>query len=275
MAFLKVKNRAISSLAAGVSDTDTSWTVASGEGAKFPSSGDFHLTCEDEIVKCTARSGDVLTVTRAQEGTSAAAHAAGKSVELRVTAGVIENIQNEFHKLRDADGDTKVDVEESSDEDKVRMDVGGTEVFLLDNTGILDLVKQSGAGAYSSVAQSIPNQTWTVLQYNTEYFDRQNEYNPSTYRFTATRAGIYLVYAWAQLDAIADGTRVLFDCFKNGVSTRRFMDVVTGGISYEPGSACCLINLSASDYIDVRIWHNHGAARNFLAYCYFMATKVA
>ena len=64
MAFLKVKNRAISTLESGVSDTDTSWTVATGEGVKFPGSGDFHITCEDEIVKCTARSGDVLTVIR-------------------------------------------------------------------------------------------------------------------------------------------------------------------------------------------------------------------
>jgi len=95
MAFLKVKNRAVSLLASGVSDTDTSWTLATAEGAKFPDSGNFHVTCEDEIVMCTARSGDVLTAVRAQEGTSAAAHSAGKAVELRVTAGIIENIQNE------------------------------------------------------------------------------------------------------------------------------------------------------------------------------------
>jgi len=93
MAFLQVKNRATSSLASDVSDTDTTWTITTGDGAKFPASGNFHLTCEDEIVKCTARSGDALTVVRAQEGTSAAAHSAGKPVELRVTAGVIENLQ--------------------------------------------------------------------------------------------------------------------------------------------------------------------------------------
>lgn len=95
MAFLKVKNRAIGSLASGVSNTDTAWTLASGDGDKFPASGDFHITCEDEIVKCTDRNGDILTVIRAQEGTSSAAHAAGKSVELRITAGIVENIQEE------------------------------------------------------------------------------------------------------------------------------------------------------------------------------------
>lgn len=96
MAFLKIKNRAFSTLASGVDDTTTSWTLATGEGAKFPTAGDFHVTCEDEIVKCTSRSTDVLTVVRAQEGTSAAAHVSGKAVELRITAGVVENVQTEL-----------------------------------------------------------------------------------------------------------------------------------------------------------------------------------
>ena len=96
MSFLKVKNRAFSTLASGVDDITTSWTLATGEGAKFPTTGDFHITCEDEIVKCTSRSTDVLTVVRAQEGTAAAAHTAGKAVELRVTAGVIDQIETEL-----------------------------------------------------------------------------------------------------------------------------------------------------------------------------------
>jgi len=94
MAFLKVANRAISSLASGVDDAVTEWTLATGEGALFPSSGDFHVTCEDEIVKCTSRTGDVLTVSRHEEGTDAAAHASGKAVKLQITAEIIEEIQD-------------------------------------------------------------------------------------------------------------------------------------------------------------------------------------
>jgi len=93
MSFLKVANRAISSLASGVDDAVTEWTLATGEGALFPSSGDFHVTCEDEIGKCTARTGDVLTVVRAQEGTAAAAHASGKAVKLQITAEIITELQ--------------------------------------------------------------------------------------------------------------------------------------------------------------------------------------
>ena len=90
--YLQVKNRAASSLAADITSTATSLTVQTGDGAKFPQPGNgFNITIEDEIFKCTARSTDTLTVVRAQEGTTAAAHTAGKAVELRITAGVIES----------------------------------------------------------------------------------------------------------------------------------------------------------------------------------------
>ncbi len=39
--------------------------------------------------------------------------------------------------IKDADGDTKVQVEESSDEDKIRFDTGGTERMIIDASGVL------------------------------------------------------------------------------------------------------------------------------------------
>ena len=38
--------------------------------------------------------------------------------------------------IKDADNDTKIQVEESSDEDKIRFDVGGTETAVIDSTGL-------------------------------------------------------------------------------------------------------------------------------------------
>ena len=92
MAFLNVKNRAKSALAADITSTATSLNVATGEGAKFPDSN-FHITIDDEILLCTSRTTDTLTVERAKEGTTAAAHNAGKAVELRITAQIITELQ--------------------------------------------------------------------------------------------------------------------------------------------------------------------------------------
>jgi hypothetical protein len=89
-------NNAVSLLAAGITNVATSLTVTTGDGALYPSptGGDyFMLTLTQagsetswEVVKVTARTGDVLTVVRAQEGTTAAAWALGCKAELRVTA---------------------------------------------------------------------------------------------------------------------------------------------------------------------------------------------
>ena len=91
---VKFSNNGHSTLASSLTTSATSITVASGHGARFPSltgSEYFYATLIDssnnlEIVKVTARSSDVLTVTRAQESTTARAYAIGDRVELRVTA---------------------------------------------------------------------------------------------------------------------------------------------------------------------------------------------
>ena len=91
---VKFPNNGHSTLASSLTTSATSITVASGHGARFPSltgSEYFYATLIDssnnlEIVKVTARSSDVLTVTRAQESTTARAYAVGDRVELRITA---------------------------------------------------------------------------------------------------------------------------------------------------------------------------------------------
>lgn len=86
---IKFSNNAAATLADGINDTATSITLATGQGGLFPSldSGDyFYLTVGSEIVKATARSGDVLTVVRGQEDTTAVVHSSGTSARLLVTA---------------------------------------------------------------------------------------------------------------------------------------------------------------------------------------------
>jgi len=84
--FLTIKNRAYSKLAAAITDVITTITVTAGEGARFPSTYPFHITIDDEIMSCTNRSTDTLTVTRAQQNTTGAAHANKSYVALNITA---------------------------------------------------------------------------------------------------------------------------------------------------------------------------------------------
>lgn len=103
---VKFANNAFGTLNAGINNSATSITLSSGQGARFPTlaSGEyFYATLIDtsnnlEVVKCTARSTDVLTITRAQESTTAQAFAIGDRIELRVTAAGLTDAANPYDK---------------------------------------------------------------------------------------------------------------------------------------------------------------------------------
>lgn len=97
----KFTNYASTTLAAGITTSATTITLASGGGSLFPSlsAGDyFYGTLVDssnnlEIVLVTARSTDTLTVTRAQDGSTARAFLTGDKFELRVTAAFLGGLK--------------------------------------------------------------------------------------------------------------------------------------------------------------------------------------
>ena len=101
MAIQLYTNNASGQLAALFDTPDTALTLGAGEGAAFPNptGGDFFIaTVENiagdlEIIKVTARSGDVFTtVERAQESTTAQPFATGSRVECRLTAASLDNL---------------------------------------------------------------------------------------------------------------------------------------------------------------------------------------
>lgn len=101
---LKLQNNAVSRLANAVTTLSTELSLTAGDGSKFPalSAGDwFPLTVISsngslEIMRCTARAGDVLTVTRAQEGTPTRSFFAGDRVELRMTAAAFDTLSTQL-----------------------------------------------------------------------------------------------------------------------------------------------------------------------------------
>ena len=93
----KIKNNAYGTLLSSIAPGDTTITLASGQGANFPTllTGEYfyatliNTTNTLEIVKVTGRTGDVLTVSRAQEGTVARTYVVGDRLEIRITAALI------------------------------------------------------------------------------------------------------------------------------------------------------------------------------------------
>ena len=89
---IRFTNNAATTLSSGINASVTSIPLT--DGSDFPAldvtNDHAYITIKDsnntEIVKATARSGNTLTVVRAQDGTSANSFASGEKVELRVTA---------------------------------------------------------------------------------------------------------------------------------------------------------------------------------------------
>lgn len=102
MALFLFADNASSVLASAISSTATVIDLSPGTGALFPNPAagqQFTLTLNDaatglvyEIVYCTARSTDTLTVVRGQEGTAAVSWLANDRAFLAVTAGALASL---------------------------------------------------------------------------------------------------------------------------------------------------------------------------------------
>ncbi len=178
--------------------------------------------------------------------------------------------------IQDADGDTKIQVEESADEDKIRMDVHGVEAFLMHDDGILTLAKQSAALGYRATSdQTITKNTWTKVQLNAESYDIQGEFDPTTnYRFTAKKAGLYLVIGKIYYGSFEGGKTAYIKVKKSGADL--LMNILQAYIgSYVHWQVSGVASLAANDYLELFTYHNCtvnkdlciGEASTFLSVC--------
>lgn len=90
-------NDADTLLNGSINNSVTSITV--DDGSVFPSSGDFRLLIDTEILLCTARSGNTLTVTRGVESTTAASHADDTPVTHLLTKASFLKLLEEGHQV--------------------------------------------------------------------------------------------------------------------------------------------------------------------------------
>lgn len=142
---VKFKNNAESTLDAAISASDLGMAVAYGDGSLFPSTSGgayFYMTIEStegdyEVVKVTARSGDSMTIVRAQEDTTARAFTAGARCELRVTN---QGILDKFAEDNLSANSVTFDKLETVAAARVLGSVAGGDVSELTVTQVLDLL---------------------------------------------------------------------------------------------------------------------------------------
>jgi len=113
--------------------------------------------------------------------------------------------------------------------------------------------------AYDANAQTIPNTTYTLLEFDTESFDTDSAYNTSNYKFTVPsgKGGKYLIGCAVKTTAAAD--RVILRLEKNDANT------FYSETNSDSNGSCqfnLLMDLSATDHLKVAIYQNSGGNLN-------------
>ena len=127
----------------------------------------------------------------------------------------------------------------------------------------LHSVFDKGARVTNSANQSIPNNAFTTLTFNTEDFDTDSIHDNVTNnsRLTATTAGKYLVYGNVRFAANATntrGVRFLSSTLGGGVAEVR----VQASSSIVVLIISTVIDMAAADYIELQAYQNSGGALN-------------
>lgn len=118
------------------------------------------------------------------------------------------------------------------------------------------------ARVYHSVAQSIANSTFVILNFDSENFDNDSIHDNVTNnsRLTCKTAGTYLIVAGVTFAAVAGGYR-LVNIKKNGAANIAFEN--SQSISDAKANICTAIaSLAVNDYVEVEVYQNSGGALN-------------
>jgi len=138
----------------------------------------------------------------------------------------------------------------------------GAGIGITNASGAVTVAVNTGPAfsASQSANQSIATATYTKIQFNTEDFDTNGNYdNATNYRFTPTVGGYYQINAQVR-DATGAITGALFCLiYKNGTSYKQSIGpVATAGLST---NVSAIINFNgSSDYVEVYAYQNSGSA---------------
>ena len=116
--------------------------------------------------------------------------------------------------------------------------------------------------ARNNSAQTITNSTTATIEFDTEYFDTDNCYNTSNYRFTPNVAGIYLINCSMQISLSGI---ISLDIRLNGVRyANAAFNLNNSGLQTVANSVLVALN-GSSDFVDIGVFQNSGSNKDTVA----------
>jgi len=146
-------------------------------------------------------------------------------------------------------------------------DLGGNELLTSNGSGVISsggaITNTPAFHAELSSTQTISDATTTKVQFNTEIYDTNNNYDNSTnYRFTPTVAGKYFCYSvvrGAVTTGVSNMTQFNAEIRKNGAKiVKAGSDFRSAGYGLESFASCSAgVSLNgSSDYLEVFCYIN-------------------
>lgn len=91
----KISNNATTTLSAPINGSSNPVVLTVSDPERFPTAGNFRILIDNELLLVTSVVSNAFTATRAQEGTTIAAHLAGATVTQILTAGAVTQLLND------------------------------------------------------------------------------------------------------------------------------------------------------------------------------------
>lgn len=184
MAFELYTNNAISNLDGTIDDNDLSLVVT--DASEFPTTGNFRIRVDNEIMLVTAVASETFTISRGHESTTPAAHTDGARVAHILTAGAIDAIRLEDFDCHTCQGRlgvlTGIPTETASDVSTLYFTpYQGNRIALFDGT-------RWHMHTFSEISAAVPSTVWQL--YDVFVYDNAGTLTIEFVAWTQTSAAI-------------------------------------------------------------------------------------
>lgn len=137
-----------------------------------------------------------------------------------------------------------------------------------DQSVTVDVTEDAQTARLSATAnQSIPNESWTKVEFDTVDWDSNSLASTSNNQFAIDQAGKYYVYAvWNYDQVINDSTRIIAMTEINGTRTKEIADGdIVGGSDFVRVAPGGLVDVNSGDTVGILTWHDHGSSLDIMS----------
>ena len=128
--------------------------------------------------------------------------------------------------------------------------------------GISSGVNTPSFRVHPSSGQTISNNTWTKITFDTETWDTDSSFASNKFTVPSGKDGKYVFSYGGYYGSIIDQKIFAFRLYKNGSAVNRtYVQQTASGTSGEIPNACVVMSLSAGDYVEVYMYQNNGSDR--------------